>query len=95
LTAVTSYFKDLIWDPPPEERKRPNDNQKKIMEQPFYYHTKDETVNFAKDLGILEAIMPVTHSCTQQPMSRCNQCYWCQERKMAFAKLELEDTGKI
>lgn len=95
LTAVTAYFNDLIWHPAPEERKRPNDYQKKFMEQPFYYHTKDETVSFAKDLSILDAIMPVTHSCTQQSMSRCNQCYWCQERKMAFAKLELEDTGNI
>lgn len=95
LTGITAYFDDLIWYPPPEERKRPNEYQKQFMEQPFFYHTKDETLSFAKELGIIDAIMPVTHSCTQKPMSRCNQCYWCQERKMAFEKTELIDTGKI
>lgn len=95
VTGITAYFDDLIWYPPPEERKRPNEYQKQFMEQPFFYHTKDETLSFAKELGIIDAIMPVTHSCTQKPMSRCNQCYWCQERKMAFEKTELTDTGKI
>jgi 7-cyano-7-deazaguanine synthase in queuosine biosynthesis len=52
-------------------------------------------VKFAKTLGILDALMPITHSCTQQSLSRCNECYWCKERKMAFDIADLNDTGKI
>ena len=95
LTAVTAYFDDLVYYPAPEERKRPNEYQLKFMEQPFFYHTKNETVAFAKTLGILDALMPITHSCTQQSISRCNECYWCKERKMAFDKENLTDIGNI
>ena len=98
LTAETAYFEDLDlkkvkYHNPPTPRYRPTDFELQFVEQPYFYFTKDKTLLFAKDLGILNHIIPVTHSCTEQDMGRCTECYWCNERELAFEKAKLEDYG--
>jgi len=93
LVADTAYFEDLEYHMDPEPRRRPDDRILQFMEQPYFYFTKDKTLLFAKDLGILNHIIPVTHSCTEQDWGRCSECYWCKERKLAFVKAGFEDYG--
>lgn len=42
-----------------------------------------------------EELMNITHSCTEQPVGRCNKCWQCGERAWTFSKLVKEDTGKL
>lgn len=42
-----------------------------------------------------EDLIDITHSCTEQSVGRCNQCWQCTERAWAFEKLNKIDTGTL
>jgi hypothetical protein len=48
------------------------------------------------DLVILfqqEKLLTLTHSCTEQTLGRCMNCFQCRERQWAFDQLGIEDSG--
>lgn len=60
---------------------------------PFVNLLKTEILNMAIDNN-LEDLFDITHSCTEQQIGRCGQCWQCTERAWAFSKLLLCDNGK-
>lgn len=60
---------------------------------PFNHLYKYHTVDVFYKLG-LEELINLTHSCTQQMLSRCNECYHCKERHWAFNELGRTDLCK-
>jgi len=42
-----------------------------------------------------EDLVDITHSCTEQPVGRCNRCWQCTERAWAFKQLDKTDTGTL
>jgi len=38
-------------------------------------------------------LVNLTHTCTEQPVGRCKQCFQCNERSWAFEQLVQTDTG--
>ena len=42
-----------------------------------------------------EDLIDITHSCTEQQIGRCNQCWQCTERMWAFKQLDKTDTGTL
>lgn len=43
----------------------------------------------------VQELINITHSCTEQKIGRCNQCFQCHERKWAFEQLSKKDTGTL
>ena len=60
---------------------------------PFSHLDKKDTIQLAFDLGILDEIAPISHTCTTTTGIRCGFCWNCHERKWAFDELGLEDSG--
>lgn len=42
-----------------------------------------------------EDLINITHSCTEQPIGRCNRCWQCTERAWSFSELGYEDSGQL
>lgn len=63
--------------------------------KPFISHDKSTVITLANELGVLDDISKVSHSCTQSKAVRCNTCWQCLERKWAFDKLGLKDIGTM
>jgi hypothetical protein len=42
-----------------------------------------------------EDLTYITHSCTEQSIGRCNQCWQCTERAWAFSSIKMVDNGKL
>lgn len=61
--------------------------------QPFFDYDKTITITIAESLGLLDEISEVTHTCTESKDLRCGNCWQCQERAWAFAKLSIRDRG--
>lgn len=59
---------------------------------PFLHLTKVHTLDLHFQLGT-EALLELSHSCTERRTGRCNQCYHCCERKWAFEILQRIDPG--
>lgn len=59
---------------------------------PFNHLFKYHCIDLFYKLGI-EELIPLTHSCTQQPVGRCNQCYHCLERSWGFTTINRIDIG--
>lgn len=79
---------------PDHERKPPSlYNAEHFCRHPFWYMTKDETVQLGFDLGIAQDIMNITHSCTELDAGRCGYCPWCKERAWAFNQIGKTDEG--
>ena len=64
-----------------------------LVQQPFFNLTKDEIIQSVFDYGI-EKIFEFTHTCTERPRGRCDECWQCNERAWAFSKINKVDTGK-
>jgi len=45
--------------------------------------------------GNQEDLIDITHSCTEQQVGRCNQCWQCTDRAWAFKQLDKTDTGQL
>jgi len=43
-----------------------------------------------KDLELLDSLFPLTLSCVRPTvnLTHCGECFWCEERKWAFGKIE-------
>lgn len=63
--------------------------------QPMLGYDKTITISMANDLGLLNEISELTHTCTESPTLRCSICWQCRERAWAFAKLGLVDKGTM
>ena len=74
------------------ERIRLDEPHRKVS-QPFFDETKDFIVGLAIECGLTD-IMEYTHSCTETPDLRCNECWWCQERAWAFEQHNYTDPGR-
>jgi len=59
---------------------------------PFAHMLKDEIIKIMFDEE-QEDLMNITHSCTEQKVGRCNQCWQCTERSWAFKQLGKQDSG--
>jgi hypothetical protein len=66
---------------------------KDIILQPFADLKKDDIVQLAFGLGILEPIAEITHSCVELIRGRCGECFWCKEREWGFAEAGQLDNG--
>jgi hypothetical protein len=63
--------------------------------QPFFDWTKKQTVQLAHELGQLEKIAELTHTCTESSSIRCGQCWQCLERAWGFSQNNLADNGTM
>lgn len=61
---------------------------------PFVDLYKHNILEFMYDNN-QEDLIDITHSCTEQSVGRCNQCWQCTERAWAFEKLNKIDTGTL
>lgn len=61
---------------------------------PFFDLYKTDIVKLAVEHD-LQDLFNITHSCTEQQVGRCNQCWQCRERAWAFNELNLVDTGTL
>lgn len=59
--------------------------------QPFFYCYKTDIVQAYIDFNLME-LLPLTHTCTERSVGRCNRCWQCKERIWAFSQLEISDT---
>ena len=64
-----------------------------IVRQPFADYTKADIIKFANDLGILDEIAELSHSCVELIRGRCGECFWCKEREWGFAEAGHVDKG--
>jgi len=71
----------------------PPDANYKGWHFPFAKMDKSETIKLAADLGVLDEISKISHSCTETTGARCGNCWQCNERKWAFEQTGLTDLG--
>ena len=61
--------------------------------QPFADFTKADLVQLAEQLGCLDDIAELSHSCVELIRGRCGECFWCKEREWGFAEAGHIDKG--
>jgi hypothetical protein len=61
---------------------------------PFVDLYKHNILQFMYDAN-QEDLVDITHSCTEQQLGRCNQCWQCTERAWAFKQLDKQDIGQL
>jgi 7-cyano-7-deazaguanine synthase in queuosine biosynthesis len=61
---------------------------------PFVDFLKTDILKIMVEHG-QEDLMYITHSCTEQSIGRCNQCWQCTERAWSFSSIEMIDNGKL
>ena len=59
---------------------------------PFIKMYKDEILKILFD-NDQQALVLLTHSCTEKKTGRCGQCFQCKERAWAFDQLDQTDPG--
>lgn len=64
------------------------------VSNPFFDLYKTHTMDLYFKLG-QEELLSITHSCTEQTLGRCKQCFNCKEREWALSVLERIDTGNL
>lgn len=83
---------------PPELEELNGAPQRKLVSPsarllyPFAQLLKDKILEIMFDEG-QEDLATLTHSCTEQKVGRCGQCWQCTERLWAFKQLDKLDTG--
>ena len=78
----TDHFERIRWD-----------GTGANVSQPWFDITKDVIVATAIECGLTD-IMIHSHSCTETPLIRCNDCWWCSERAWAFNQNNYTDPGR-
>jgi len=69
-----------------------NYNEEKLISNPFMFLTKEFIADLYKKYDLLDSLLPYTRSCegfmknTNFFKETCQTCWWCRERKWAFAK---------
>lgn len=85
--AGNSYPVDILPNGPNRTRRY---NPKHI--QPFFNCYKTDIVKAYDEYNLME-LLPLTHTCTEQLVGRCNRCWQCKERMWAFNEVGLIDTS--
>jgi len=80
-----SYPEDILPNGPRRTRRT---NPKHI--QPFFDCYKTDILQAYVDLNLMD-LLPLTHTCTEFEIGRCNNCWQCRERKWAFIQLDMID----
>lgn len=62
------------------------------LRKPFFNYTKDVIVQLCIYKN-LQSIIDLSHTCTESPSIRCNNCWQCRERAWAFKKCNYRDSG--
>jgi len=57
---------------------------------PLFHLTKIDIVQLYLTHNLMD-LLPLTHTCTEQKLGRCNVCWQCKERAWAFKRCGLED----
>jgi hypothetical protein len=81
---------DPNWEKP--NRPSKSDNPKLLF--PFIELYKTHIVDLVYEHG-QDYLLNLTHTCTEQPVGRCGQCFQCNERAWAFEQLDKDDTGTL
>jgi 7-cyano-7-deazaguanine synthase in queuosine biosynthesis len=68
-------------------------SQSALIYQPWFDLDKTETIKIAQELGVLDQIAKLSHTCTESIELRCKSCWQCRERQWAFNKLNIPDIG--
>lgn len=63
--------------------------------RPFLNYTKQQTVELAITLGIVDQLSSISHTCTESKDLRCNVCWQCKERAWGFAQNNQVDIGTM
>jgi 7-cyano-7-deazaguanine synthase in queuosine biosynthesis len=83
--AGNSYPEDILPNGPSRtERKNPKE------QQPFFHLYKTDIVKMYVQYDLME-LLSLTHTCTEQSIGRCNECWQCKERAWAFKECGLQD----
>ena len=58
--------------------------------KPFFDLTKQDIANLYLSSGIENTLFPITRSCEDLTLTEghCGKCWWCEERRWAFERLE-------
>ena len=80
------------WPMPGLYPERPVHNKYKRAQIPFVELDKRHTLDLYYQFG-QEQLLELSHSCTEQQVGRCGQCFQCAERQWAFAQLNKKDPG--
>lgn len=90
FNALNQNPPELDSDPSAPKRDKRSTNPRIIL--PFVDLTKEKVlrVMYYHDL---EALVELTHTCTEQRVGRCGVCWQCRERAWAFKKIGMLDTG--
>ena len=67
---------------------------REIYLQPMADLTKDQIVLLARELGVLNDICRLSHSCVELIRGRCGHCFWCKEREWGFKEVGETDYGQ-
>jgi hypothetical protein len=79
---------DPNWERPNRLLKSPSDRIILPFIELYKTHIVDLIFQFDQ-----KYLVNLTHTCTEQPVGRCNQCFQCNERSWAFEQLVQTDTG--
>jgi hypothetical protein len=90
FNALNKNPEELNLLPGAPQRSASSDHPKLIL--PFVNLLKHHILDFVYEYN-QEDLIDITHSCTEQPVERCNKCWQCTERAWAFSKLGKTDTG--
>jgi hypothetical protein len=64
----------------------------KVSAEPLINVNKKELAEIYKKEGLLDTLFPLTRSCENSELEfiykHCGSCWWCEERKWAFGRLE-------
>lgn len=90
FNALNTNPQPLADDPSAPRRDRRSTNPRIIL--PFADLTKEKILRLMYFHG-LEALVDLTHTCTEQKVGRCNVCWQCRERAWAFGMIGMTDTG--
>lgn len=97
-TDISLYMS--VNNMPPESIKKFNRQLGFVYEEPSDHYRpflnlyKPQMINIMYRLGV-EFLIPYTHSCSQQPIGRCDACYSCDERAWGFEQLGLPNPDTI
>lgn len=61
---------------------------------PFLDLLKPQMIDILYKLNV-DFLIPYSHSCSKQMISRCNNCYSCEERSWGFNSLDINDPDTI
>lgn len=58
--------------------------------KPFFNINKKDIAELYKENNLLESLFPLTRSCEDRNFlqGHCGKCWWCEERRWAFERLE-------